>query len=89
MSGEHGMIFVFNQDTQESFWMHNTRFPLDILFIDHSGKVVSVKQMKAYDENTTSPDGLYRYAIELSTGAAAASGIKAGDSVPIPGNIGH
>ena len=78
------MIFVFDSDTSEGFWMHHTRFPLDILFVDQSGKIVSVHTMKAYDESTTSSDGLYRYAIELPSGAAATTGVKAGDTLTLP-----
>jgi uncharacterized protein len=89
MPEAHGMIFVFPQDTSEGFWMHNTRIPLDIVFIDSSGKVVSVKQMKPYDENTTLAGGSYRYAIELNGGAGADSGVKAGDTVVIPAGITH
>jgi hypothetical protein len=89
MPDEHGMIFVFPQDTDEGFWMHNTRIPLDILFIDRWGKVVSVKHMKPYDENTTSSGGSYRYAIELNAGSAAGNGVKAGDALVIPTGISH
>jgi uncharacterized protein len=89
MPEEHGMIFVFSQDTDEGFWMHNTRIPLDILFIDSAGKVVSVRHMKAYDESVTSAGGSYRYAIEMNDGAAAGCGVKAGDMVGVPAGIGH
>jgi uncharacterized membrane protein (UPF0127 family) len=36
-----GMIFVFDTgDKVQTFWMHHTRFDLDIVFLDESGKVV-------------------------------------------------
>jgi uncharacterized membrane protein (UPF0127 family) len=89
MPDQHGMIFVFPEDTSEGFWMHNTRIPLAIVFIDGSGKVVSVKHMKPFDENTTSAGGSYRYAIELNDGAPADNGVKAGDTLSIPGGISH
>src|SRR5579862_9801177 len=84
LPSEHGMIFVFPFDTSEGFWMHHTRFPLDILFVDQSGKIVSVHNMKAYDESTTSSDGPYRFAIELPSGAATDIGVKAGDTLTLP-----
>jgi uncharacterized membrane protein (UPF0127 family) len=64
--------------------MHHTRFPLDIIFVDEHGKVVSVHNMKAYDEHTTRSDGPAKYAIELPAGAAAATGVKAGDELHVP-----
>lgn len=84
MEPDHGMIFVFPQELVRSFWMKNTRFPLDILFLDSAGRVVSIHQMRAYDETNTSSDLPARYAIELNKGAAAATGAKAGDILQIP-----
>jgi hypothetical protein len=84
MPAGNGMIFVFDTDTNDPFWMHNTRIPLDILFIDHNGKVISVQTMKPYDESNTLPGGMYRYAIELNAGATAKNGVKTGDIVQIP-----
>ncbi len=84
MPADHGMIFVFDADTKSGFWMHHTRFPLDILFITQTGQVDSVRQMKAYDESSTYSDGPYHYAIELNLGAAADCGVKAGDQLQIP-----
>jgi uncharacterized membrane protein (UPF0127 family) len=81
---DRGMIFVFLQDTDEPFWMKNTRFPLDILFIDSGGKIISIGHMKPFDETNTLPGGMYRYAIELNAGDAAAAGVKVGDSVAVP-----
>ena len=84
MPADHGMIFVFNDDQTRNFWMKNTRFPLDILFVDRVGKVVSVHTMKAYDETNTSSDFPARYAIELNQGAAADAKVNAGDVLLIP-----
>jgi uncharacterized membrane protein (UPF0127 family) len=84
MPADHGMIFVFADDQVRRFWMKNTRFPLDILFLDSTGKVVSVRQMQAYDMNETSSDFPARYAVELNSGAAAQSGVQVGDILDIP-----
>jgi hypothetical protein len=84
MPGDHGMIFVFPDEQQRQFWMKNTRFDLDIAFINTQGQVVSIKQMKAYDLNTTSSDGAAKYAIELNLGAAAGAGLQVGEKVDVP-----
>jgi uncharacterized membrane protein (UPF0127 family) len=54
------------------------------VFADDHGKVVSVHTMKAYDETGVSSDGASKYAIELSAGQAAASGVKPGDQLRVP-----
>ena len=87
MPADHGMIFVFGEEEPRGFWMKNCRIPLDIVFIDHTGKVVSVKQMKAYDLNTTPSDGPAQYAIELNLGAASAAGITPGMSLTLPSGL--
>lgn len=84
MPQDHGMIFVFPKERMHNFWMKDTRFPLDIIFLDSKGKVVSIHQMEAYDEKNTSSDAPALYAIELNKGAASAAGVKIGDVLEIP-----
>lgn len=84
MPTDHGMIFVFPDDQVRQFWMRNTRIPLDILFLDASGRIVSIHQMKPYDESQTSSDFPARYAIELNNGVVATTGAKVGEQLQVP-----
>lgn len=84
MPADHGMIFVFDTPQVLSFYMKNTRIPLDIVFVTEDGVVDSVRQMKPYDQNTTSSQGRCKWAIELNEGSAADAGLKAGDKLSIP-----
>lgn len=84
MPEDHGMIFPMPREEVQGFWMKDCRFPQDILFLDNRGKIVSIHQMEAYDEKTTSSDYPARYAIELNKGVAAKTGVKAGDVLDIP-----
>lgn len=87
MPEDRGMIFVFKESQRRNFWMRNVRFPLDIIFMDSSGKIVSIKQMKPYDESSVPSDASAQFAIELNKGAAAATGVKVGDTLRIPPEI--
>lgn len=87
MPEDHGMIFIFPDEAVRAFWMKNTRFPLDILFLDRHGVIVSIHQMEPYDERETSSDAPAKYAIELNRGAAAAAGVKVGDIVKFPAEV--
>ena len=84
MPADHGMIFVFADSERRSFYMKNTRIPLDIIYIGEDGKVDSIKQMKPYDEHTVWSDGPAKWAVELNQGQAAAAAVKVGDVVEIP-----
>jgi uncharacterized membrane protein (UPF0127 family) len=87
MPADHGMLFVFNREAPLSCWMKNTRIPLDIIYLDAAGRVVSVKQMKAFDLNSTPSDSPAQYAIELNKGAAESAGVKAGMTLKLPGGL--
>jgi uncharacterized membrane protein (UPF0127 family) len=84
MPADRGMIFVFPDEQERSFWMKNTLIPLDIVYADATGKVVSVKHMKPLDESPVPSDGPAKYAVELNQGAAGRAGVKTGDVLDIP-----
>ena len=42
MADDHGMLFVFDEDAPQSFWMKNTFIPLDMVFIREDGEVASI-----------------------------------------------
>ena len=78
MPADHGMIFVFRDESPRAFWMKNTLIPLDILYLDATGRVVSVKQMKPHDLTRVPSDGPAMYAIELNAGRRRAGGREGG-----------
>lgn len=84
MPADHGMIFVFPSSRHRRFWMKNTRIPLDIIFIDETGRIVSIKSMKPMDETEVPSDHPAMYAIELNQGAALRIGVNPGDIITIP-----
>ena len=84
MPSSHGMIFVFPDETDRAFWMKNTRIPLDIVFLDHNGKIVSLATMKPYDLSNTPSNGPAKYAIELNAGEIQSLGLQVGQILSIP-----
>lgn len=52
MPEDHGMLFLFKQPEPRSFWMRNTRIPLDIAYIDASGQVLEIHALYPNDENS-------------------------------------
>jgi uncharacterized protein len=78
---DHGMVFVFDRPQPLGFWMRNTYVPLSIAFIDASGKIVNIEDMKPLDESTIWSRGLSLYALEMKQGWFASKGIAPGDTV--------
>ena len=80
-----GMLFIYEEPQEVSFWMRNTLIPLDLIFIDPTGVVRHVSPMaKPLDEtpipgaapNDPAPKRLM--VLEVPGGDAARLGIAAG-----------
>jgi len=78
---DHGMLFVFEEPQPLGFWMKNTYIPLSIAFVDATGKIVNIEDMKPQDETTHWSRGFALYAVEMKQGWFVAKGIKPGDVV--------
>jgi uncharacterized membrane protein (UPF0127 family) len=87
MPADHGMLFVFPDEQVLGFWMKDTRFPIDILFLSGARKVVSIRQMQPYDLDTISSGEAAKYAIELNKGVATAAQVHVGDEIQLPSSV--
>jgi hypothetical protein len=82
MPRDHGMLFEFPDDSDRSFWMHNTYIPLDIVFVQADGKVLTIaRDAPACSEAIIPSGGPVRTVIELAAGTADRRGIHEGDYV--------
>ena len=83
MAADWGMIFVFGDESPRSFWMRNTFIPLDMIFVDRQGAIVSVAEdAKPLEEGPKYQSrGAARYVIEVNAGYAKAHGIQAGQQI--------
>jgi uncharacterized membrane protein (UPF0127 family) len=83
MAEDHGMIFIFPIQKGQTFWNHDVRFPLDVVFMDHNAQIVSIQHMLPYDDTNTEQVQA-QYVIELNSGEAAKLGLKIGDTITLP-----
>jgi uncharacterized membrane protein (UPF0127 family) len=85
MPDDHGMLFIFPAEGFRSFWMKNTRIPLDILYFDEDLKLVSVAENAQPCRTRRCPsypsDGPAKYVLELNAGKAAELGLRPGDEL--------
>jgi uncharacterized membrane protein (UPF0127 family) len=78
---DQGMLFVYPSMRQLSFWMKNTRIPLDIAFIDDGLLIVDIQQMEPENEELHTSRQPAMYALEMDLGWFEANGVKTGDRV--------
>jgi uncharacterized membrane protein (UPF0127 family) len=79
-----GMLFVFDDEAVQRFWMKNTYIPLDMIFINGSGLVVGV--IENVPPKTTEPRSVdipSRYVLEVNAGFARRHGIVVGSRASI------
>jgi uncharacterized protein len=78
-----GMLFVFPQPANEGFWMKEMNFPLDILYADASGTIVTIWPNLS---PSTYPQAFYptspaQYVLELPANFAAQHNIVVGSKI--------
>ena len=82
-----GMLFVFDTDVNNRFFMRDTLVPLDIAFFSAGGLLVDLFDMVPCEETPCpryQPAGLYRYALERPAGTMVGV-ISAGDILDVGG----
>ena len=82
MEPNEGMLFDYSDDPQASvsFWMKDTEIPLDIIFINQDGVVISVKQGEPLSEEIITEDSEFvACVIELNIN----SGVQPGDKTDL------
>lgn len=83
-----GMLFVFPDEQQRTFWMKDTLIPLDMIFIDSSGTIVDVKKSvqpcKADPCPTYTSKQAAQHVLEVNAGFSDKYGVEEGSVVTVP-----
>lgn len=81
ISNDRGMLFLFNTDDLHGIWMKDMEFPVDVLWLSETFKVVSVKESALPDSFPLifEPDVPARYVVEVNDGFVKKHDIKIGD----------
>ncbi|WP_366143500.1 DUF192 domain-containing protein [Rhodoferax sp.] len=78
MPPSEGMLFVFEQASEQCFWMKNTLLPLTAAFVADDGTIVNLADMKPQTTDSHCSAQPVRYVLEMNQGWFAKKGIKAG-----------
>ena len=73
-----GMLFIFEEPSQQCFWMKNTLLPLTAAFLADDGTIVNLADMKPQTLDSHCSAQPVRYVLEMNQGWFAKKGIKAG-----------
>jgi len=78
-----GMLFVFSENKNHSFWMKNTLIPLDMIWLDFSQRIIHIERnvppctisiCPSYGPKSSS-----LYVLEINAGLSDETGMKLGE----------
>lgn len=79
----HGMLFLFDRADTHTFWMKDTRIPLDILWLNN-GQIVDMTTLQPESTTNTpqyTPRTPANTVLELNAGTAEANHLRVGETI--------
>ena len=82
MEQNQAMLFVFPDEAMHSFYMKNTEFPLDLIFVKSDMSVASFQEnAEAFNENSLSSKVPVKYVLEVNAGLVEKWSLQIGDRI--------
>ncbi|EPR70469.1 hypothetical protein ADIWIN_3541 [Winogradskyella psychrotolerans RS-3] len=82
LEANQGMLFIFPDVEMRSFYMKNTKIPLDIIYIDEDKTIVSFqKNAKPMDETSLPSEAPAKYVLEVYGGLSDVWQLAVGDKI--------
>lgn len=78
---QHGMLFVFPNLARHCMWMKHTPLALSVAFLDETGRIINIEEMRPLTEKPHCAAEAARYALEMNQGWFQAHGLMAGDAL--------
>ena len=81
-----GMLFIFDDEEYQTFWMKNALIPLDVVFIDRKLKIIDIKHAVPCNKNSCD---LYQsehpaaYVLEVNGNFTTKNRINIGDKIKL------
>lgn len=81
----HGMLFIYKEKNLKSFWMPNTLFDLDIIFLDKNLKILNIQRKVPHHPGRAEPPAIARtpsilsmHVLELAADSKVSKKLKVG-----------
>lgn len=83
LNEDEGMFFVFEQSGIYPFWMKDMQFPIDIIWVDESMRIVYIHEYVIPEDypHSYNPKQEALYVLETPSGFVETYGIAIGDTV--------
>jgi uncharacterized protein len=87
LPADRGMLFVHGKEDKHSYWMYQTKIPLDMIWLDHQHKIVEIAPnaqpctTKASDCPKYGGHQPATFVLEINAGAAAKNNLREGDYI--------
>lgn len=78
---DNGMLFIYDEERILSFWMLNTRVPLDIAYIKADWTIEPIQKLEPFDKKGKASKGPVIGALEMPQGWFKAQGLAAGTKI--------
>lgn len=84
MAVNEGMLFAFEQASEQCFWMKNTLLPLTAAFVADDGTIVNLADMQPQSLVSHCSTKPVRFVLEMNQGWFDKRGLKAGSKLSGP-----
>lgn len=82
MGMKQGMLFIFSEESIQSFWMRNTEISLDMVFVNKEKEIVTIhKNTARLSDQTYKSTKPAEYVVEVDAGFCDNFNIKVGDKI--------
>ena len=82
MKENQGMLFIFDTQKFQSFWMRNTLISLDMIFVNNQKRIVTIhKGTKILAETSYPSSEPAMYVVEVIAGYTDKHNIQVGDKI--------
>jgi uncharacterized membrane protein (UPF0127 family) len=79
LPNDAGMLFIFEEEEELSFYMANTPLPLDIMFVSADSNIIRIHHNTSpFSSKQLLSDGPAQYVVETNAGYAVANDIQEG-----------
>jgi uncharacterized protein len=82
MEMKQGMLFIFPEESIQSFWMRNTEISLDMIFVNKERQIVTIaKNTTVLSDQTYRSTKPAEYVVEVDAGFCNNFNVKVGDEI--------